>query len=100
MTAAAWSRPAFRSASFGTITINERRRTVGLDMYAVTTQETVDKPVDFNIEEASELHYWRKHPNLHGWMETLYYARRAERNGSTASLLSLPPRTSTGSKPM
>ena len=48
---------------------------MGLDMYAVTTQETVDKPVDFNVKEASELHYWRKHPNLHGWMEALYYEK-------------------------
>lgn len=29
-------------------------------------------PVDFEVEEATELHYWRKHPNLHGWMERLY----------------------------
>ena len=26
-------------------------------------------------EEASELHYWRKHPNLHGWMQKLYYEK-------------------------
>ena len=27
--------------------------------------------VDGRIEE-EELHYWRKHPNLQGWMENLY----------------------------
>ena len=30
-------------------------------------------PVDFKVEDASELHVWRKHPNLHGWMQDLYY---------------------------
>ncbi|ASY66520.1 hypothetical protein SJ05684_b55380 (plasmid) [Sinorhizobium sojae CCBAU 05684] len=29
-------------------------------------------PVDFEISRATALHYWRKHPNLHGWMEHLY----------------------------
>ena len=28
--------------------------------------------VDFTDEGAAQLHYWRKHPNLHGWMEQLY----------------------------
>ena len=45
---------------------------MGLDMYAKTTNEPVSKPVDFNVVEASQIHYWRKHPNLHGWMERLY----------------------------
>lgn len=45
---------------------------MGLDMYAHTTTEQPAAPVDFKIEEASEIHYWRKHPNLHGWMEQLY----------------------------
>jgi hypothetical protein len=48
---------------------------MGLDMYAVTTREAVEKPVDFKVKEASEIHYWRKHPNLHGWMEELYYEK-------------------------
>ena len=48
---------------------------MGLDMYAMTTTETPLKPVDFKVKEARELHYWRKHPNLHGWMESLYYEK-------------------------
>ena len=48
---------------------------MGLDMYAMMTSETVTKPVDFEVEQATELHYWRKHPNLHGWMEALYYEK-------------------------
>jgi hypothetical protein len=28
--------------------------------------------LDFDTEQHSELHYWRKHPDLHGWMEKLY----------------------------
>lgn len=46
---------------------------MGLDMYAMTTTELIDQPVDFKVDNASELHCWRKHPDLHGWMEQLYY---------------------------
>lgn len=45
---------------------------MGLDMYAFTTSEKPESTVDFNVEPVSALHYWRKHPNLHGWMENLY----------------------------
>ena len=48
---------------------------MGLDMYAMTTMQKPDKPVDFKAEDAGDLHYWRKHPNLHGWMADLYYAK-------------------------
>ena len=45
---------------------------MGLDMYAYMTSETPEKPVDFKVTEASQFFYWRKHPDLHGWMEELY----------------------------
>lgn len=48
---------------------------MGLDMYAYTTAAKPAAPVDFTIDEAQEFHYWRKHPNLHGWMEQLYRAK-------------------------
>jgi hypothetical protein len=48
---------------------------MGLDMFAMTTNLAPESPVDFKAENATELHYWRKHPNLHGWMEELYYAK-------------------------
>lgn len=48
---------------------------MGLDMYAKTTSEEITQPVDFVVHHASELHYWRKHPNLHGWLENLYYSK-------------------------
>ncbi len=48
---------------------------MGLDMYAFAIPETPAAPVDFEAETGSELHYWRKHPNLHGWMEALYRAK-------------------------
>jgi len=53
----------------------QKERDMGLDMYASITTEKLDAPVDFKPKEASELHYWRKHPNLHGWMEALYYEK-------------------------
>lgn len=36
---------------------------MGLDMYAMITNNTPESPVDFKAEDATELHYWRKHPN-------------------------------------
>jgi hypothetical protein len=51
---------------------------MGLDMYAYKTKFKPSKEVDFQDElqdvqdELDDLHYWRKHPNLHGWMESLY----------------------------
>ena len=45
---------------------------MGLDMFACTLTEEPPTPVDFISEHAQEIHYWRKHPNLHGWMKRLY----------------------------
>jgi len=40
---------------------------MGLDMYAYTATRP---DADYETEQR-ELAYWRKHPNLHGWMEKL-----------------------------
>jgi hypothetical protein len=45
---------------------------MGLDMYALTLTERPASEVDFDADGATRIHYWRKHPNLHGWMERLY----------------------------
>jgi len=46
---------------------------MGLDMYAYTRTSDLPAFVDFTqLPTDVELHYWRKHPNLHGWMERLY----------------------------
>ena len=51
---------------------------MGLDMYAFTLAERPAKDVDF-LEEGSAvgeaLFYWRKHPDLHGWMAALYFEK-------------------------
>jgi hypothetical protein len=50
-----------------------RRTTMGLDQYAFARHRRPDAPVDFEqSDNDNEVHYWRKHPNLHGWMEQLY----------------------------
>jgi len=51
---------------------------MGLDMYAFTTKERPDDDVDFVAEDAERIHRWRKHPNLHGWMENLYFEKGGE----------------------
>lgn len=43
---------------------------MGLDMYVMKTKEP-----EFEFETSTELFYWRKHPNLHGWMEKVYQKR-------------------------
>ena len=47
---------------------------MGLDMYALSTKAKPKTNVDFetNNFKPEEVHYWRKHPNLHGWMQNLY----------------------------
>lgn len=55
---------------------------MGLDMYAYKTKAKPETETDFstiNFNE-QEIHYWRKHPNLHGWMENLYYNKGGERD--------------------
>lgn len=49
---------------------------MGLDMYAhITTTDIPD--VDFQYPEGNgfRIAYWCKHPNLHGWMQDLYYRK-------------------------
>jgi len=48
---------------------------MGLDMYAYKTKATINEATDFSTQnvDSEEIAYWRKHPNLHGWMENLYY---------------------------
>jgi len=51
---------------------------MGLDMFAYTFNGKTESEVDFdtnNVTETTEIAYWRKHPNLHGWMEQLYYEK-------------------------
>lgn len=46
---------------------------MGLDMFACTRKGKLPAAVDFDQAETDvELHYWRKHPDLHGWMAKLY----------------------------
>lgn len=63
---------------------------MGLDQYAYVTDFKPNMPVDFTLpgedtyaEDTNVLQryntyriqYWRKHPNLQGWMEELYYRK-------------------------
>jgi hypothetical protein len=59
---------------------------MGLDMYALTLNRTPEAPVDFKAHDAVPIHYWRKHPNLHGWMEDLY----REKGGSKEQFNCVP----------
>ena len=49
---------------------------MGLDMFAIKVKKgVITESVDFELPESAEqeeFHYWRKHPNMHGWMESLY----------------------------
>lgn len=47
-------------------------------MYARKTKYNPETQVDFRVtedQESEEIYYWRKHPNLHGWMEQLYRSK-------------------------
>jgi hypothetical protein len=70
---------------------------MGLDMYAYRTSVQISKPVDFQEEvygdtiqgEKQDLHYWRKHPDLHGWMEKLYYQKGGQAESFNCSPVEL-----------
>jgi hypothetical protein len=47
---------------------------MGLDMYAYTAAKAA---ADYETGQR-ELAYWRKHPNLHGWMERLAESKNVE----------------------
>jgi hypothetical protein len=54
---------------------------MGLDMYAYSVKQE-NALGDFDIlkddegfSQAEEFYYWRKHHDLHGWMERLYRAK-------------------------
>ncbi|QDT07469.1 hypothetical protein K227x_58960 [Rubripirellula lacrimiformis] len=53
---------------------------MGLDMYANFTTETIKQPVDFKVGSATQIHCWRKHPDLHGWMQHLYYDKGGQQD--------------------
>jgi hypothetical protein len=49
---------------------------MGLDMFAFKTKQTVPTPETQGEDRVAEqIAYWRKHPNLHGWMEELWLSR-------------------------
>tara|TARA_Y100000004_G_scaffold189464_1_gene245104 strand:+ start:156 stop:527 length:372 start_codon:yes stop_codon:yes gene_type:complete len=50
---------------------------MGLDQYATARRgepKTDDEGFTY-YEDSIELSYWRKHPNLQGWMQDLYYEK-------------------------
>jgi hypothetical protein len=59
---------------------------MGLDMYAYSTDEATSAVDFFDLETREEIFYWRKHPNLHGWMEALYRSK-----GGTAESFNCVP---------
>lgn len=50
---------------------------MGLDMYAnvYRAEDVRGMQVDIEVDRLAPLFQWRKHPNLHGWMEKLYRAK-------------------------
>jgi hypothetical protein len=64
---------------------------MGLDMFAFRTKQKPENPVDFELdkefeESRTEIHYWRKHPDLHRWMERLY----REKGGQSSDFNCVP----------
>lgn len=48
---------------------------MGLDQYAYVAAQA---NTEWNGANHRELAYWRKHPNLHGWMEELWRSRNTD----------------------
>lgn len=73
-------RTAFRSAPFGACNIERKEIVMGLDMLAMTTWDELYDTVDFSVSSFDDLHRWWKHPNLHGWMQDLYYEKGGDQS--------------------
>ncbi len=48
---------------------------MGLDMYAYAAAKANE---EWDGNNHREIAYWRKHPNLHGWMEQLWRSRNTD----------------------
>lgn len=65
---------------------------MGLDMYAYRTWTRIPQ-VDFDPpDDCERIAYWRKHPNLHGWMHLRY----RNRGGDNAEFNCAPLRLDAG----
>ncbi len=53
---------------------------MGLDQYATARKGEPQQDAEgyTYYEDTMELAYWRKHPNLQGWMEELYHEKGGE----------------------
>lgn len=58
-------------------------------MYAFTTSTAPSTPTDFNSNDYRLIHKWRKHPNLHGWMQRLYRVKGGEDDAFNCATLML-----------
>ena len=61
---------------------------MGLDQYATARRgeaKTDDEGFKY-YEDSMELAYWRKHPNLQGWMEELYREKGGEQEFNCVDL--------------
>jgi hypothetical protein len=66
---------------------------MGLDMYARKTKYNPESQVDFQVtedQESEEIYYWRKHPNLHGWMEQLYRSKGGKEEFNCVNVMLTP----------
>jgi hypothetical protein len=75
----------------------KERLSMGLDMYAYTAARAGQQRefyegaefkdgdyVNAGVPQPREIAYWRKHPNLHGWMEQLWNSRNGgHQDGNT-----------------
>lgn len=70
---------------------------MGLDMYAHSMPKDDSRPpVDFDVsqldqDDAPRIHYWRKHPNLHGWMAALYTEKGGTSDDFNVNTVELTP---------
>ncbi len=64
---------------------------MGLDMFAFTTSQNIPATDFDQPRDCVQLFYWRKHPNLHGWMERVYFERGGQNRDFNCSPVRLEP---------
>jgi hypothetical protein len=61
--------------------MNAREINVGLDQYAYAAAKA---GAEWDGNNHREIAYWRKHPNLQGWMEQLWRSRNTDPSADSA----------------
>jgi hypothetical protein len=57
----------------------------------MTVRPSISTSKAWHLEDTPRIHYWRKHPNLHGWMAGRYYEKGGTDDDFNVNTVELTP---------